>query len=265
MKRCKVCQRTKRKFDKPAPSLHPIPVSDMWNKVGIDLIEFPVSKNGNQYCITLTDYFSKWAEACPIPTKESRHVAGFLYKMFLRHGCSLEIVSDQGREFCNQIVDALEELTGFKHRMTSAYHPQPNGLDERFNQILISQLQKLVNNCQDDWDDLLDNILFAYRTNHQDSTKCTPFLLMYGREARLPIDVTRVQENPDDKLDLDAKVQRMLELQKKLHDKAYANIKKAQAHQKLHIKSNITPPPNCSWRESAGASNEECGEEGWQA
>ena len=213
VKRCEVCQRTKRKFDKPAPSLHPIPVSDTWNKVGIDLIELPVSKNGNRYCITLTDYFSKWAEACPIPTKEARHVAAFLYRMFLRHGCPQEIVSDQGREFCNRIVDALEELTGFKHRMTSAYHPQSNGLDERFNQTLKSQLQKLVNDRQDDWDDLLDNILFAYQTSRQDSTKCTPFLLMYGREARLPIDVTRVQESHDDDLDLEAKVQRMLELQ----------------------------------------------------
>ena len=93
VKRCEVCQRTKRKFDKPAPSLHPIPVSDTWNKVGIDLIELPVSKNGNRYCITLTDYFSKWAEACPIPTKEARHVAAFLHRMFLRHGCPQEIVS----------------------------------------------------------------------------------------------------------------------------------------------------------------------------
>ena len=100
------------------------------------------------------------------------------------------------------------------------YNPQSNGLDERFNQTLKSQLQKLVNDHQDDWDDLLDNILFAYKTSRQDSTKCTPFILMYEREARLPIDVTRVQENPDGNLDLDVKVQRMLDLQKQLHDKA---------------------------------------------
>ena len=71
-----------------------------------------------------------------MPTKEAKHVAEFLYKMILRHGCPLEIVSDQGREFCNQLVDLLEELTGFKHKITSAYHPQSNGLDERFNQML---------------------------------------------------------------------------------------------------------------------------------
>ena len=80
--------------------------------------------------------FSKWPEAEAIPTKGAKHVAAFLYKMILRHGCPEEIVSDQGREFCNQLIDLLEQLTGFKHKITSAYHPQSNGLDERLNQTL---------------------------------------------------------------------------------------------------------------------------------
>ena len=77
------------------------------------------------------------------------HVADFLYKMFLRHGCPQDIVSGQGREFCNQLVNLLEELTGFKHRVSSAYHPQAN---ERMNQTLKFQLQKLVNDQMDDRD-----------------------------------------------------------------------------------------------------------------
>ena len=127
-------------------------------------------------------------------------------------------------------MDSLEELTCFKYKITSAYHPLSNGLDECFNQ---TQLQKLVNDHQDDWDDLLDNILFAYRSSRQDLTKCFPFLLMYGREARLPIDLTRVPSDiAPDKLDFETKVQKMLELQKELHDKARINIEKAQARQK---------------------------------
>ena len=100
--------------------------------------------------------------------------------MILRHGCPEEIVSDQGREFCNQVIDLLEQLTGFKHKITSAYHPQSNGLDERLNQMLKLKLQQLVNEHMDDWDEV---ILFAYRSSRQDSTKCTPFFLMYGREV----------------------------------------------------------------------------------
>ena len=77
-------------------------------------------------------------------TKEAKHVAAFLYKMILQHGCPQEIVSDQGREFCNKLVDSLEELTGFKHKITSVCNPQSNWLDEHFNQTLKAQLQKLV-------------------------------------------------------------------------------------------------------------------------
>ena len=170
-----------------------------------------------------------------MPTKETRHVADFLYKTILHHGCPLEIVSDQGREFCNQLVDLLEDLTGFKHKITSAYHPQSNGLDERFYQSLKAQLQKLVNDHQDDWDELLDNVLFAYRSSQHDSTKCTPFLLMYGREAHLSIDISlqAVSEAHENKeIDLETKVELMLEMQKKLHENALANIQKAQSNQK---------------------------------
>ena len=58
-------------------------------------------------------------------------MAALLLKMIFRHGSPEEIVSDQGTEFCNQLIDLLEKQTGFKHKVTSAYHPQSNGLDER--------------------------------------------------------------------------------------------------------------------------------------
>ena len=66
----------------------------------------------------------------------------------------------QGQEFCNQVMDRLEMYTGFKHRLTSAYHPQSNGLDERFNQTLKTSLQRLVNEHQMNWDELIDDVLF---------------------------------------------------------------------------------------------------------
>ncbi len=87
--------------------------------------------------------------------------------MILRFGCPEVIISDQGHEFCNHLVELLENVTGFKHNVTSAYHPQSNGLDERLNQTLKSQLQKLVSENQDDWDDLLDSVLFSYCTSCQ--------------------------------------------------------------------------------------------------
>ena len=155
VKCCDVCQHTKRKFDYPASTIvapnpcvrhmeqnrnrpdHIAPKQE-WEPV----LHYP-------HWLFLKVGWSTEAE--PIPTKEAEDVAVFLYKMILRHGCPSEIVSDQGREFCNHFVDLLEELTGFKHKMTNAYHPQSNGLDECFNQTLNQRGFSLT---QLWWDDI---------------------------------------------------------------------------------------------------------------
>ena len=99
----------------------------------------------------------------------------------VRFGCTNVVISDQGREFVNKVNDELMELTGSDHRVTSAYHPQTNGLVERLNQTTQNVLLKLVNENQDNWDELLPSALFAIRTSQQKSTKYTPFELMFNR------------------------------------------------------------------------------------
>ena len=161
--------------------------------------------------------------------------------------------------FATSSLILLKSSLGSGTKSLAPNHPHFNGLDEQFNQTLKHQLQKLVNDHQDDWDELLDNILFAYQTSRQDSTKCTPFLLMYGCEAQLPIALTRVQpEDESQELDFELKLERMLELQKKLHDQAYANIEKAQARQKkqYEAKHNTNTMQDRCWRQSACQINE---------
>ena len=129
-----------------------------------------------------------------MPTKESLGIAHFLYSLFCRHGVPGKVQSDQGREFVNALNRHLFEMCGVKHIISTAYHPQTNGLDERFNQTLQRSLLKMVEENQNEWEKYLDPVLFAYRTSKQASTKYSPFFLMYGREPRLPIDAV-VGEN----------------------------------------------------------------------
>lgn len=91
------------------------------------------------------------------------------------------MISDQGREFVNNVKKELLRLTGAEQRVTSAYHPQTNGLTERFNQTLQQALVKVVNDTQTDWDEHLPAILFAYLTSIQKATKMTPFEVMMCR------------------------------------------------------------------------------------
>ena len=97
-----------------------------------------------------------------------------------------------------KVNDELCRLTGVESRLTSAYHPQSNGLDERFNQTLQRQLLKYIDDKQDDWDLYLNAILFSYRVSQQASTKYSPFYLMYGRQARLPIEFQKQNDDGND-------------------------------------------------------------------
>ena len=84
---CDKCQRNNKKLQKAAGGLHPIPVKpQIWHQVGMDLIgPMPQTPRGNKYIITLTDYFSKWAEAAALPDKTAHGVAKFIYSV---HGTS---------------------------------------------------------------------------------------------------------------------------------------------------------------------------------
>lgn len=139
--------------------------------------------------ITCTDYFSKWVEAEALPDKRAQSVAKFLLRLVCRLGCFEYCHTDQGREFVNELNSTLFDLAGIEQRISSAYHPQSNGLDERTNQTISHGLLKYINVQQDDWDEHLDCVLFSYRTSVHASTKYTPFYLMYGRHPVLPIEL----------------------------------------------------------------------------
>ena len=98
-----------------------------------------------------------------------------------RWGAPSRLLSDQGREFVAKVNEKVCEQFGIKRSVTSAYHPQTNGLDERTNQTLKARLSKLANEQQDDWCSFLDEVAYSIRTQKQVTTKYRPFYLMFGR------------------------------------------------------------------------------------
>ena len=78
-----MCQRVNGKMTRDMPELHPVPVHSLWHHRGIDFVGSisPASSSGNKYILTLSDYFTKWVEAVPLPSKEAPGVASVLYKV----------------------------------------------------------------------------------------------------------------------------------------------------------------------------------------
>ena len=96
-------------------------------------------------------------------------------QLFLIMGLPAVIITDQGQEFHNEVNRHLMTTFGIKHRLTTPYHPQANGLDERYNQTLVNAVAKFAQEDRDRWDEKLPEVVYAYNTAVQESTKHTPF------------------------------------------------------------------------------------------
>jgi hypothetical protein len=97
-------------------------------------------------------------------------------------------MSDQGTHFINKTIEALTEELEVHHQKSTPYHPQENGTVEAFNKILEIALTKIYGVNKDDWDLRVPTVLWAYRTTCTKLTMKTPFNLVYGLEAVVPIE-----------------------------------------------------------------------------
>jgi len=91
------------------------------------------------------DYFTKWPMVKALKEATAKAVSKFIYqKIICEHGCLEVLQSDRGIHFVNRVIKDLMGKFRIKHRLSSPYHLQTNGLVKRFNQILCEKLAKLL-------------------------------------------------------------------------------------------------------------------------
>ncbi len=188
---CIECQMRKRPLERPAGLMTSISSLRPFERIGVDLLgPFPLSKFGNRYIIVAVDYFTKWVVVKAVPHQTTEELVDFFVKrIVLQHGAPFFLISDRGKCFKADFAEKLFKAFQTNHLQTTAYHPQCNGQVERFNHTCAQMISMYVNTLHNDWDEYLDYITFAYNTSRHASTGMTPFLLLYGREALLPVDV----------------------------------------------------------------------------
>eukprot|EP00794_Sanderia_malayensis_P013568 gene13568-14969_t len=185
---CEICAKNKT-VPRPRWPLKPIDVVPIpFYMIGVNLIgPLKTTRSGNKYILSVIDYYTKYAEAEALPNQEAETIVRALEEIFARHGMPSVLLTDQGRNFESHLMKSACQLFGIEKRRTTAYHPQTDGLCERFNGVLKALLRMKVNSDKNDWDEQLPHALLAYQVSKQSSTGVTPFEMLYGRDVRLPL------------------------------------------------------------------------------
>ncbi|GLJ17131.1 hypothetical protein SUGI_0296430 [Cryptomeria japonica] len=192
VKKCKQCQIHGDLIHAPAQELQPLASPWPFCQRGLDLIGkiHPLSSNGHKFIITATEYFTKWIEAVPLTQVTGKQIATFILNYIIcRYGILVSIITDNGCPFKNQDVCELCDHFHISHHFSTPYYLQGNGQAEASNKTILKILKKTVDDASRNWHIQLNLALWAYRTSVHTPTGATPYSLVYGTEAILPIEV----------------------------------------------------------------------------
>ena len=126
-----------------------------------DIMEVPVSRRNNRSLLVVMDYFTKWAETVPLKDQTAASISAALIKICCVFGIPEVLHSDQGRNFESQLFCDVLTAFGIQKSRTTAYHPQGDGMVERFNHSLL-QLLRCYMETEDDWEEFLTLVLYVY-------------------------------------------------------------------------------------------------------
>ena len=194
VKNCTVCNSYK-----PSHSLHssvntyPVP-SKPFARVHMDLItHFSESNKGNKHLLVVIDELTRYVEMYPLRNKTAEEVAVTFFNGFIcRHGSPEVLISDNGKEFVNKLLDTLSDLMKIKKVNIQTYRPQANGLCERANRKILEAMRMAIGGQDPNWDNCLDYVRFAVNCTHHSAIGMSPHKALYGVDVRSPFDLLEV-------------------------------------------------------------------------
>ena len=196
-KSCLRCQAAKVHRHTASPVADFAPTTRRFDHVHVDLVgPLPPSQN-HRYLFTVVDRFTRWAEAIPLVDAQTTTCArAFAAHWVARFGVPADMTSDRGSQFTSELWSVLSQLHGTRLHRTSAYHPQSNGLVERFHRHLKSALMARLDGPN--WLDELPWVLLGIRTAPKEDLGCSSAELVYGAPLTVPGDfIPRRQETQE--------------------------------------------------------------------
>jgi hypothetical protein len=139
-----------------------------------------VTPRGHNYVLVITDISTRFKLLLPQQTKSAAETARSLWSVFCTFPLPKIIQSDNGTEFCNQVIKEMSELLGVNHKQIAAYNPRANGSAENAVGNVQQILRKLTNGDLTDWDYYLPSVQLAINAKPNDSTLSSPASLLFG-------------------------------------------------------------------------------------
>ncbi|GFV08843.1 transposon Tf2-11 polyprotein [Trichonephila clavipes] len=184
---CVKCQRAKMTRHTKSP-IGTFALPDArFAHIHLDFIGPLPPSNGNQFCMTIIDRFTRWPEVIPTPDMTAETTArALMHGWISRFGCPTTITTDRGTNFESNLFRELTRMLGCNRIHSTSYHPQANGIIERLHRHLKGAL-KAHNHIQ--WTELLPIVLLGMRSALKDDINATCAELVYGTTLRLPSDL----------------------------------------------------------------------------
>lgn len=233
-KNCIPCNLRKNPNPPRRIPLKPMPTTTgRFERIAMDIMgPLRETTRGYNHILVMTDYFTRWIEAVPLKNTTAQTIAeAFVDNFICRFGTPETLLTDRGSNFISHLFSNVCKILRIKRELTSPYHPQTDGLVERFNKTFAQIMSHYIDEYHSDWDLWIQKAVFAYNTSVQESTLETPFYLMYLQDPKFPLEIIlnnceKTYLHPSDYKS------NLLKRLKIAHELAQLNTKKAKIKQK---------------------------------
>ena len=241
IKSCKSCQMNKTNHKPTKTPMQITTTSEKpFQKLAIDIVgPLNLTSNGNKFILTMQDDLTKYSYAKALQNHEAITIANSLLEFITIFGIPETLLTDQGSDFCSNIIKELNKLFKIKHVFSTPYHPQTNGSLERSHLTLKEYLKHYINQNQTDWDEYISLAMFTYNTHVHRSTEFTPYELIFGHKAYIP---TTISQNPQFKYTYDDFYSQLQLKLNRSHEIAREKLLKSKEKSKNYSDNKINVP-----------------------
>ena len=195
---CLKCQSSKiTRHSRSAVEEIPIPVR-RFSHIHLDLVGPLQSSEGHTYLLTIIDRTTRWPEAVPLTNiSADTCLRAFVTAWITRFGAPSTITTDQGTQFTSTLWSNFCKELGIEQIFTTPYHPQSNGMVERFHRRLKAALR--ARDAASTWVKDLPWVMLGLRANPMDDSGTSAAEMVYGSALSLPSSFVDTRELPDEK------------------------------------------------------------------